>query len=115
MFTFLQRLPIPSIWISELSVSVKISTSISPFISRLLENRLGQQAEKRVPYEQKAYHTKLEPEHQKLVQESEKQISLFQVIEHWLERTPVDSIGSTQKKKIACKMKIFIQTVHLDL
>lgn len=36
----------------------------------------------------KAYHTRLTEEHQHIVQEAEKAVTLFQVVEKWLERFP---------------------------
>lgn len=64
---------------------------------RLLENKLGQLPDRRVPYEHKAYHTKLSEAHQKVVQDSEKTPNLFNVLEKWLERAPL-SIQSASKQ-----------------
>jgi hypothetical protein len=36
----------------------------------------------------KAYHTKLAEDHQKIVQEAENAVTLFAVVERWLERFP---------------------------
>jgi len=55
---------------------------------RLLENLLGLQSNRRVQYERKAYHTRLSPEHQEIVQKAESGVTLFDVVQKWLERTP---------------------------
>ncbi len=39
-------------------------------------------------YDQSAYYSRLSPAHQEIIQKSESQPSLFQLIERWLERTP---------------------------
>jgi tryptophan 2,3-dioxygenase len=56
---------------------------------RLVENRLGVRPSHRHLYKPgEAYYANLSPEHQRLVQQSEQEPSLFDVIEAWLERTP---------------------------
>jgi len=44
--------------------------------------------ERRTKYQSAAYHTRLDEEHQKLVQQSEKEPTLFGLVEAWLERIP---------------------------
>jgi len=51
---------------------------------RIFEHRLGLKPRARVT----AYHTQLSDEHVKIVGKSEIQVSLFDAVEKWLERTP---------------------------
>ncbi|MDZ7360784.1 MAG: tryptophan 2,3-dioxygenase [candidate division KSB1 bacterium] len=55
---------------------------------RLLENKLGLRPGQRQLYDKSAYYSFVTPEHQKIIQQSEDEPSLFQLIERWLERTP---------------------------
>ncbi len=56
---------------------------------RLVENRMGVRPSHRHLYKPgEPYYANLSPEHQRLVQQSESEPSLFDVIEAWLERTP---------------------------
>jgi len=56
---------------------------------RLVENRMGVRPSHRHLYKpDQPYYANLSEEHQRLVQMSEMQPSLFDVIEDWLERTP---------------------------
>jgi tryptophan 2,3-dioxygenase len=55
---------------------------------RLLENLLGMDPQRRVKYQNSAYHSHLSPQHQQLVLDSEKAPTLLQGVQHWLERTP---------------------------
>lgn len=60
---------------------------------RLVENLLGLRPEQRQLYNQFAYHTRLAPEHRALLEESEHAVSLHDLVERWLERTPFISFG----------------------
>jgi tryptophan 2,3-dioxygenase len=55
---------------------------------RLIENKLGLKHGQRLEYNQSAYFTRLSNEHQAEVQKADRQQSLLQLIEKWLERTP---------------------------
>src|SRR5262245_48837440 len=55
---------------------------------RLLENRIGMEPEQRLLYNKETYSAHLSPEHQDLMRRSERELSLFRVVERWLERTP---------------------------
>jgi tryptophan 2,3-dioxygenase len=55
---------------------------------RLIENKLGMLPDQRLLYNREVYYSQLAPEHQRLIQQSEKGPSLFVLIERWLERTP---------------------------
>jgi tryptophan 2,3-dioxygenase len=55
---------------------------------RLIENKLGLKADQRKMYEKSAYYSFVTSEHQQIIQQSEKEPSLFQLVERWLERTP---------------------------
>ncbi|MFQ5709088.1 MAG: tryptophan 2,3-dioxygenase family protein [bacterium] len=55
---------------------------------RLIENKLGLSAEKRILFDKQAYFARLTPEHQKIIRKAEQQPTLFDLVETWLERTP---------------------------
>ena len=55
---------------------------------RLIENKLGMQAENRIQYGKKRYEKFLDKEDSKTVLKSEHDDSLFDLLEKWLERTP---------------------------
>lgn len=55
---------------------------------RLIENKLGLISESRVRYQNTTYMNYFQPEHQKILQDSQQQGCLFYLIEKWLERTP---------------------------
>jgi tryptophan 2,3-dioxygenase len=55
---------------------------------RLIENKLGMQAEDRIQYGKQRYNKFLDENDSKKVLESEGKFSLFSLLEKWLERTP---------------------------
>ncbi|WP_372367830.1 tryptophan 2,3-dioxygenase family protein [Candidatus Uabimicrobium sp. HlEnr_7] len=55
---------------------------------RLIENKLGLHPQQRAMLNKKGYRSHFAEEHQKMLQESEEQSSLFELVEKWLERTP---------------------------
>ncbi|MBM2840427.1 MAG: putative tryptophan 2,3-dioxygenase [Bacteroidetes bacterium] len=55
---------------------------------RLLENKLGMQPEQRLLYNKEVYYAHLSHEHQEIIKRSEREPSLFTVVERWLGRTP---------------------------
>jgi tryptophan 2,3-dioxygenase len=55
---------------------------------RLIENKLGLRPGHRKMYDKSAYYSFVTAEHQKIIQQTEDEPSLFQLIERWLERTP---------------------------
>ena len=55
---------------------------------RLLENRMGMEPEQRLLYNKETYSAHLSAEHQDLMRRSEREPSLFRVVERWLERIP---------------------------
>ena len=55
---------------------------------RLIENKLGMQAEDRIQYGKQRYNKFLDEDDSKKVLESEGEFSLFSLLEKWLERTP---------------------------
>ena len=55
---------------------------------RLIENKLGMQAEVRIQYGKQRYNKFLDDDDSKKVLESEGAFSLFSLLEKWLERTP---------------------------
>jgi tryptophan 2,3-dioxygenase len=60
---------------------------------RIVENKLGLRAEQRLLYNQFAYHTRVSAEHQRVLQDVEKEPSLYDLVQNWLERTPFLSLG----------------------
>ena len=55
---------------------------------RLVENRLGLSKERRLQYQRAPYTDALLPEHKVMVDEAEKEPSVFTLVEKWLERIP---------------------------
>jgi len=55
---------------------------------RLIENKLGLKVDQRQNFDKNAYVSRLSPEHQQIVAEAEAHPCLFDLVEHWLERTP---------------------------
>lgn len=60
---------------------------------RLVENKLGMRPDDRVPYSKTRYSMRLSEEDRKVVEASETQRSIFQLVESWLERTPFLQFG----------------------
>jgi tryptophan 2,3-dioxygenase len=61
---------------------------------RLLENRLGLKSETRLPFNALPYHSFVSPEDAAILQKSEGEQSIFDMVEKWLERTPFLETGS---------------------
>ena len=55
---------------------------------RLIENKIGLKSENRIQYSNADYFNTLSLEHRKLILESMENLSLFELVEKWLERTP---------------------------
>jgi tryptophan 2,3-dioxygenase len=55
---------------------------------RTIENKLGLRADMRVTFGSKEYHTLVSKEHQKELLGTEKTVSMLQLVNRWLERTP---------------------------
>lgn len=55
---------------------------------RLIENKLGLRPDDRKLFDRSAYFSRLSDEHQRLIQQSEHETWLFDLVELWLERTP---------------------------
>ncbi len=55
---------------------------------RLVENKLGLRPQDRLAFEHQSYMARLSPSDFKIVDQSEKEDSLFTLVERWLERTP---------------------------
>jgi len=55
---------------------------------RLIENKLGLKTDQRKLFEKGSYYSRLSPEHQELIINSESAPTLFNLVEIWLERTP---------------------------
>ncbi len=70
------------------------ASGFQSFQFRLLENLLGMDPVRRVPYQNSAYHSHLSAAHAQLVLESEKAPTLLQGVQRWLERTPFVQLES---------------------
>ena len=64
------------------------ASGFQSFQFRLIENKLGLSDEKRIQYNNIDYLNTLEEQHRKLILETVKNPSLFELVEKWLERTP---------------------------
>lgn len=61
---------------------------------RLIENRLGMRPQDRVRFSEAPYTSRLKPEDRARLEASEREPSLFDRVERWLERTPFLSFGN---------------------
>src|SRR5512143_1445724 len=64
------------------------ASGFQSFQFRLIENKLGLKSENRIQYNNADYFNTLSLEHRKLILESMENISLFELVQKWLERTP---------------------------
>jgi tryptophan 2,3-dioxygenase len=64
------------------------ASGFQSFQFRLIENKLGLTDEKRIPYNNADYLNTLSEQHRKLILETVKNPSLFELVEQWLERIP---------------------------
>lgn len=64
------------------------ASGFQSFQFRMIENRLGLQADKRVRFDHDSYLARLTPSERIQAETAEKEASLFNLIEGWLERTP---------------------------
>lgn len=64
------------------------ASGFQSFQFRLIENKLGLKSENRVQYNNLDYFNTLSDEHRRIILQSMENISLFELIEKWLERTP---------------------------
>lgn len=55
---------------------------------RIIENKLGLKSDTRVTFNDKQYYTVVSGEHQNVLKESEKEITLLNLVDDWLARTP---------------------------
>ncbi len=69
------------------------ASGFQSFQFRLVENKLGLKSENRLQYNNDDYFNTLSPEHRKLVLESMESMSLFELVQKWLERTPFLNSG----------------------
>lgn len=70
------------------------ASGFQSFQFRLIENKLGLSDEKRIQYNNVDYLNTLEEPHRKLIMETVKNPSLFELVEKWLERTPFINSGN---------------------
>ncbi|HEX9653931.1 MAG TPA: tryptophan 2,3-dioxygenase family protein, partial [bacterium] len=64
------------------------ASGFQSFQFRLIENKLGLKSENRKQFDKSAYFTRLSQQHQAMILQSEREPTLFDLIENWLERTP---------------------------
>ena len=64
------------------------ASGFQSFQFRLIENKIGLKSENRIQYNNFDYYNSLSEEHRKIILESMENISLFELVEKWLERTP---------------------------
>ena len=64
------------------------ASGFQSFQFRLIENRLGLEASKRLKFDRESYLSRLSEPHRQEVIKSETEASLFTLIEKWLARTP---------------------------
>src|SRR4030095_3302988 len=64
------------------------ASGFQSFQFRLIENKLGLSDEKRLQYNNVDYLNTLQEPHRKLIMETVKNPSLFELVQRWLERTP---------------------------
>jgi tryptophan 2,3-dioxygenase len=69
------------------------ASGFQSFQFRLIENKLGLKSENRIQYNNADYFNALSPEHRKIILESMENISLFELVQKWLERTPFLNYG----------------------
>ncbi|GIW23029.1 MAG: hypothetical protein KatS3mg068_2036 [Candidatus Sericytochromatia bacterium] len=80
------------------------ASGFQSFQFRLLENKLGLKSSNRINYNDKKYQSVLKDEHQNLVNNSEKEQSLLELIQKWLERIPFiksDNFDFLEKYRIS--------------
>ncbi len=64
------------------------ASGFQSFQFRMVENKLGLKLDSRLKYNLNVYSKALSSQHQDIVKKSEEDISLFVLLEKWLERTP---------------------------
>ncbi|HLF20751.1 MAG TPA: tryptophan 2,3-dioxygenase family protein [Bacteroidota bacterium] len=64
------------------------ASGFQSFQFRLIENKMGLHPEQRMLYNKEAYYAALSLEHQEMIKRSEREPSLFDLMEKWLGRTP---------------------------
>jgi len=70
------------------------ASGFQSFQFRLIENKLGLSDKKRILYNNADYLNALEQQHRKLIIETVKNPSTFELVERWLERTPFLQYGN---------------------
>jgi tryptophan 2,3-dioxygenase len=64
------------------------ASGFQSFQFRLIENKLGLKSESRKQFDKRAYYSRLSAQHQEMILQAEREPTLFDLIEKWLERTP---------------------------
>ncbi|MCB0361442.1 MAG: tryptophan 2,3-dioxygenase [Bdellovibrionales bacterium] len=70
------------------------ASGFQSFQFRLVENKLGLESQRRLAYNQSSYRDYLQPHQAAQLAHAETEMSLFDGVEKWLERTPFLQIGS---------------------
>jgi tryptophan 2,3-dioxygenase len=99
------------------------ASGFQSFQFRLIENRLGVPPPARPLIEGAGYTTRFSEEHRRLLEESERQPTLFAQVESWLERTPFLSLSdfdfwqvyrSTVEQQLATERRRIESDLRLD-
>lgn len=69
------------------------ASGFQSFQFRLIENKIGLKSENRIQYNNIDYYNTLNEEHRRMILESIESISLFELVEKWLIRTPFLKTG----------------------
>ena len=64
------------------------ASGFQSFQFRLIENKMGLKPDQRLDYNKHPYHTRFAKDQQEILLNLEKENSLFELVEKWLERTP---------------------------
>jgi len=60
---------------------------------RLFENKLGVEFSRRIAYQKEPYYQHFSDTHKDILMKSQNELSLFKLVEMWLERTPIDLLS----------------------
>jgi tryptophan 2,3-dioxygenase len=99
------------------------ASGFQSFQFRMVENRLGLQADKRVQFDREGYLARLTPSERIIAEKAETEASLFTLIESWLERTPFlqmkdfsfwQSYRSTVDQMLAADQESIQKNPHLN-
>lgn len=73
---------------SDFRIHLKSSSGFQSYQFRLIENKLGVKKDNRISYNQEDYSNVFEGDMKEKLENSEKELSVFKLVESWLERNP---------------------------